>query len=121
MNTFIDFLLDTETTSDVLFNETIVNKTTYYDRRYLSNYEKIVDRKLQQCKDYYQKEQRAIAERLAINAGNESSEESSKSNSEDEVDEEDDKADKKDVKPSRSTTQVRDLRLVNIYSVLEFI
>ncbi|CAF5024097.1 unnamed protein product, partial [Rotaria sp. Silwood1] len=51
------------------------------------------DQKLQQWKIYYQKEQGAIANRIAINAGNETSDEESESESEKESlsDDEDEK------------------------------
>ena len=116
INTFIEFLLDTQATSDVLFNETISKDTIFFERQYLLIYQKIVDRKLQQWKDYYQKEQRAIAEQ--------SSEESSESNSEDDDDDYDEAEEEeernKDEKPSKSTAQVRDVELINIRSLNRF-
>lgn len=105
INTFIEYLLDTQTTSDVLFNDTILKEQPFYGRRYLFNYEGIINRKFQQWKDYYQKEQRTIAERLAPKTENESSEESSESNSEDNNEEEDGVADddEKSSKPVEHT------------------
>ena len=100
INTFIEYLLDTQTTSDVLFNETIARKETPYNRRYLSSYEKIIDRKFQQWKDYYQTEQSTIAKRIALNTGSESSEESSISNAEDD--------EEKDRQPTKSINHPKD-------------
>jgi hypothetical protein len=44
-------------------------------------FEKIVDQKIKHWKDFYQKEQRAIIDRIAINAGNEQSDNESESDS----------------------------------------
>ncbi len=84
IGTFIEFLLDTETTSEVLFSQAILEKDELYHKRYQSSFETVVNQKLQQWKDFYQKEQCAIADRIAINAGNEVIDDQSESESEQE-------------------------------------
>ncbi|CAF4706532.1 unnamed protein product [Rotaria sp. Silwood1] len=85
IQTFVEFLLDTETTSETLFSKAITEKHDLYNNvRNGSIFEKVVDQKLQQWKRYYQKEQGAIADRIAINAGNETSDDESESESEEE-------------------------------------
>lgn len=103
INTFVEYLLDTQTTSDVLFNDTIHKEQTFYNRQYLSNYEEILYRKLQQWKDYYEREQRTITE---PKMEDESSEESSESNPEDN-DEEDDDNEKSSKPVEHIKTKVR--------------
>ncbi|CAF5188811.1 unnamed protein product, partial [Rotaria sp. Silwood1] len=72
IQTFVEFLLDTETTSETLFSKAITEKHDLYNNVHNGSiFEKVVDQKLQQWKRYYQKEQGAIADRIAINAGNE--------------------------------------------------
>ena len=88
IQTFIEFLLDTETTSEVSFSEAILEKNEFYHKRHRSIFEKIVDQKIQQWKDFYQKEQNAIADRMAINAGNELSDNESDEGSSSDNDEE---------------------------------
>ncbi|CAF4452509.1 unnamed protein product, partial [Rotaria sp. Silwood2] len=86
IQTFVEFLLDTETTSETLFSEAITEKQELFNNvRNGSIFEKIVDQKLRQWKSYYQKEQSAIADRIAINAGNETSDEGSENESEQEL------------------------------------
>ncbi|CAM4769547.1 unnamed protein product [Rotaria magnacalcarata] len=68
---FIEFLLDTEATSELSFIEATANKCHLYCKRNKSIFEKIVNQKFQQWKNYYQKEECALAERLAINVGSE--------------------------------------------------
>lgn len=100
IETFIDFLLDTETTSDILFSQTILEKDELYHKRYQINFEKIINKKLQQWKDYYEKEQSVIAARITLNAENkcldyqsddDSEKESSSDNDDDEDEEEEGK------------------------------
>ncbi|CAF0901849.1 unnamed protein product [Rotaria sordida] len=94
IQTFIEFLLDTETTSETLFNQAITEKQELYNNvRNGSIFKKIVDQKFQQWKIYYQKEQSAIANEIALNAGNETSDEESESEYEQESssDDEDEK------------------------------
>ncbi|CAF3606368.1 unnamed protein product [Rotaria sp. Silwood1] len=73
---------------------------------YISSHRK-VDQKLQQWKIYYQKEQGAIANRIAINAGNETSDEESESESEKESlsDDEDEKTSQVQVHKKGQTIQ----------------
>lgn len=77
INTFIEYLLDTQTTSDVSFNEAIARNETLYHRRYLSVYQRILDQKFQQWKEYYHNEHSIMAKRIILCGENESSEESS--------------------------------------------
>ncbi|CAF4253925.1 unnamed protein product, partial [Rotaria sordida] len=54
IQTFIEFLLDTETTSETLFNQAITEKQELYNNvRNGSIFKKIVDQKFQQWKIYY--------------------------------------------------------------------
>jgi len=84
IGSFIEFLLDTETTSEVSFSQTILEKDELYHKRYQSSFETVVNQKLQQWKDVYQKQQCAIADQIAINAENEVFDNKSDSESEQE-------------------------------------
>ena len=68
---FIEFLLDTETTSEVVFSQAILKKHEFYAGRYQSVFAKVVDQKLKHWEDFYQKEQHAVTDRITTNAGNE--------------------------------------------------
>ena len=83
IGTFIEFLLDTETTSEVSFSQAILEKNELFDKVYKSNFENIINQKLKLWKDYYQKEQHAIADRIAVNAGVETSDQESETDSDD--------------------------------------
>lgn len=71
IGTFIEFLLDTETTSEISFSQAILENDELYDKRYQNSFERVINQKLQQWKDFYEKEERANADRIAINAGSE--------------------------------------------------
>ncbi|CAF1084617.1 unnamed protein product [Adineta steineri] len=77
---FVEYLLDTETTSEVSYSQTMLEKHELYHARYQSNFEKIADQKLQQWKDFYQKEKIDMANRIALNKSEEEEEESSSDN-----------------------------------------
>ena len=85
IQTMIDFLLDTETTSEVLFNQTILEKEALYHKRHQASFERVVNQKLQQWKDYDQKKRSVMADRIAISVGNEASGEQSESELEKEL------------------------------------
>jgi len=56
---FIDYLLDVETTSDVIFNEQIIKNEELYNKRYLTRFEQIIKNKLKQWMDVDQIQQSA--------------------------------------------------------------
>lgn len=86
IQTFIEFLLDTEATSEVSFDEAMSEKKQLYDKRYKSVFGKIVEQKLQQWKDCYEKEQSGHADRIVTNErfSDESEQDSSTSDDEEE-------------------------------------
>ena len=65
VRTFLDYLLDVETTSDVTFNEEVLRNDQFYHKHYLSDFEQIVENKLKQWKDFDQKEPSAIVNKSA--------------------------------------------------------
>jgi hypothetical protein len=84
IKTFIEFLLDTDTTSEVSFSQAILEKHQLYHERHQPLLNTIVNQKLQEWKEFYQKDQRAIADRIATNAEDEDSEQDSSSDNEEE-------------------------------------
>jgi hypothetical protein len=48
VETFLNYLLDTETTSEIAFNENIHKNNELFDLRYLKDWELSINRKLQQ-------------------------------------------------------------------------
>ncbi|CAM4889645.1 unnamed protein product [Rotaria socialis] len=100
---FIEFLLDTEATSELSFIEATANKCHLYCKRNKSIFEKIVKEKFQQWKNYYQKEECALAARLTINAGNELSDNESESESDQES-----SSDDEENKPSQQPVHKQD-------------
>ncbi len=113
IGTFIDFLLDTETTSEISFSQAILEKDELYHQRHQSNFEKVLNRKFQQWKDFYHKEQSAIDNRIAINAGNEISDNKSESESEQESSDDDEEEEGKT--QQQSTVHQKDQ--VNLNSI----
>ena len=77
VRTFVDYLLDVETTSDVIFNEEILRHHRLYNENYLPQFEQIIENKLKQWKDFDQKEQSAMADgsrgKPKVEAGNDES------------------------------------------------
>ena len=79
---FIDFLLDTETTTEISFSNAISESNNhFYDERYRSIFEEIINQKLQLWKNYHQNEQRAINGRVILNTENEDSDTESEDSS----------------------------------------
>ena len=68
---FIEFLLDTETTSEIVFSQTILKKHEFYNGRYQSNFAKVVELKLKHWQDFSQNEQHAITDRMVTLTENE--------------------------------------------------
>jgi hypothetical protein len=112
IETFIDFLLDTETTSEISFSQAILKNHELYHQRYQSNFDKVVNQKFQQWKDFYHKEQSAIDNRIAINAGNVILDNKSESESEQESSDDDEEGKTQ----QQSTVHKQDQ--VNLYSIL---
>ena len=85
IQTFLDFLLDTETTSEVAFSQAIIKQDALYQARYRSIYEKLVDGKLQEWKEFNQKHQNVTTDRGSESEASESdSEQDSSSGNENE-------------------------------------
>lgn len=77
VRTFLDYLLDVETTTDVVFNEEILRNHRLYNENHLPQFEQIIENKLKQWKDFNQKEQSAMADgskgKPKVEAGNDES------------------------------------------------
>lgn len=56
---FIDYLLDVETTSDIIFNEEIIKNQELYNKRYLTHFEQIINNQLKRWMDVDQIQQSA--------------------------------------------------------------
>ena len=81
IRTFIDFLLDAETT-EISFYEAISERNNhFYDEHYRSIFEEIIYQKLQLWKNYHQNEQCAIIGRIVSNTENEDSDTESENSS----------------------------------------
>ncbi|CAF1056751.1 unnamed protein product [Adineta ricciae] len=53
---FVDYLLDTVSTTAVAYNKTILEKENFYQSQYSSSYKKLINQKLQQWKDFDENE-----------------------------------------------------------------
>ena len=67
IETFINFLLDTETTSEIVFNEKLTDNKDFYQEKYRSIFETIIDKKFQLWNQFCQNEQRILEDRIATN------------------------------------------------------
>jgi hypothetical protein len=110
IETFIEFLLDTETTSEISFIQAISEKDDLYHERYQTSFEKIVNQKLQQWRDFYQKEQGDIADRISMNARSDVLDNKSESESEQESSSDDGEGQKPQTRLSRKNQ-------VNLYFI----
>jgi hypothetical protein len=61
---FIEYLLDTETTSEISFNDDLLKKDIMCHKEYLSDFEQLIDNKLKQWKNSDQNDKRIIADSL---------------------------------------------------------
>ncbi|UJR11193.1 hypothetical protein I4U23_015374 [Adineta vaga] len=75
---FIDYLLDTNSTSDIAYNQTMLEKNELYQIQYNSSFEEVVDQKLKQWKEFDQKQQiSTVTENKLWNDESETDEETS--------------------------------------------
>jgi hypothetical protein len=64
VRTFINYLLDTETTSEISFNDDFLSKDILCQEKYLPHFEKLINDKLTQWNDVDQNDQRTTVGRL---------------------------------------------------------
>lgn len=62
VKTFVDYLLNVETTSDEIFDEKIDRNHQLYRENHLPQFEQIIENKLKHWRDFDQKEESAIVD-----------------------------------------------------------
>ncbi|CAF0855267.1 unnamed protein product [Adineta steineri] len=98
---FVDYLLDTETTSNIVFNQDIKKNNELFHLRYRNDFEQVVNEKLQLWRNINRAEQSVAADNTIKNDG---FAESSRTSSEEESSSEDEQ--KKPVPIEKVSTQV---------------
>jgi hypothetical protein len=63
---FIEYLLDTETTSEILFSDDLLKKDILCHKKYLPDFEQLIDNKLKQWKNLEQKDQHTTDDAVKV-------------------------------------------------------